>query len=178
MAKASEYAPLTERVWTCLCRLDAAYGRYAKTVDMNAASLRVLHVIYSRRRGECTQSDIAGETMLSKQTVNNIVKALVKDQLVWIGESPRDGRMKTVKLTSKGLVRARTIFPPNEVARDGAFADLGNGDEAERLAVLLERYTAAYERAIAQGPEAAAHPAKHPAPDPTISLSEMLGYTK
>lgn len=174
MAKESEYAPLTERVWTCLCRLDAAYARYAKTVGMNAASLRVLHVIYQRRRGNCTQSDIAAETMLSKQTVNNIVKSFVKNQLVWITESERDGRMKTVKLTSKGLYRARTVLPPSDAAQDNAFATMG--EDAERLATTLERYTTAYEHHVAQGPEEEMHHAKQKAPDPTVSLTEMLGY--
>lgn len=76
----------------------ALYDEYAKNNGILMNTFLVLNVLFYEKDG-ITQKEICKRTFESKQTVNLIVKSLLKDGYVTLEENTEDKRNKTVKMT-------------------------------------------------------------------------------
>ena len=79
----------------------ALYDEYAKRNGLLMKSLLVLNALYYAKDG-MTQKEITDRTFQSKQTVNLIIKNLLKEGYVTVEENPENKRIKFVKLTEEG----------------------------------------------------------------------------
>ncbi len=85
------------------------YNEFAKSVGLTYASLKVLAIIYEEEN--CTQKTITQNTYLPKQTVNAIIKSLIKQNIISpLVESDTDKRNKVIKLTKEGKKFANEII--------------------------------------------------------------------
>lgn len=67
-------------------RMDAVYDRWAKAHGMTYTELMVLYALWETKQ-PITQRDLCQEQHLPKQTVNSVLHALAKRQLVVFRES-------------------------------------------------------------------------------------------
>ena len=79
-------------------RMDAVYDRWAKAHGMTYTELMVLYALWETKQ-PITQRDLCQERHLPKQTVNSVLHALAKRQLVVFRESALDHRRKEILLT-------------------------------------------------------------------------------
>lgn len=117
----------------------ALYDEYAKKNGLLMKTLLVLNVLYYAKEG-MTQRDICQRTFQSKQTVNLIIKNLLKDGYITICEDPENGRNKLVTMTDAGKDYARKPVAHITWAEDTAMSML-TPEEQEQLISLSRRFT-------------------------------------
>lgn len=86
----------------------ALYDEYAKNNGILMNTFLVLNVLFYEKDG-ITQKEICKRTFESKQTVNLIVKSLLKDGYVTLEENTEDKRNKTVKMTDEGAALPKSL---------------------------------------------------------------------
>ncbi len=92
---------LSEQLFKFHVEISGVYNEYAKSCGLTYACLKVLAIILETK--ECTQKTITQYTYLPKQTVNAIIKSLIKQNIIEpLVESDKDKRNKVIKLTSEG----------------------------------------------------------------------------
>lgn len=117
----------------------ALYDEYAKRSGMLMKTLLVLNVLYYAKDG-MTQRDICQKTFQSKQTVNLIIKNLLKDGYLTINNDPDNGRIKNVTMTDAGRAYARKPVVHITWAEDTAMS-MFTPEEQEQLISLSRRFT-------------------------------------
>ena len=117
----------------------ALYDEYAKKNGLLMKTLLLLNALYYAK-DDMTQKEISERTFQSKQTVNLIIKNLIKEDYVTIEENPKNKRNKFVKLTEKGKNYARTPVVHITRAEDTAMSML-SAEEQEQLISLSRRFT-------------------------------------
>ena len=125
-------------------RIDQLYADYAKSRGLSYMRFWVMEVLY-RRAGDCTQKIIVDETHYPKQTVNLIIKDLLKQGYVALEELPDDRRNKRIALTESGAAWLEGLFAPIWSAEAAASARIPDA-EWSKLLSDLRRYTEAFER--------------------------------
>ena len=90
-------------------RMDAVYDRWAKAHGMTYTELMVLYALWETKQS-ITQRDLCQERHLPKQTVNSVLHALAKRQLVVFRESALDHRRKEILLTQAGKALAGDVI--------------------------------------------------------------------
>ncbi len=92
---------LSEQLFKFHVEISGVYNEYAKSCGLTYAGLKVLAIILDVK--ECTQTTITQYTYLPKQTVNAIIKSLIKQNIIApLIESDKDKRNKVIKLTPEG----------------------------------------------------------------------------
>ena len=92
---------LSEQLFKFHVEISGVYNEYAKSCGLTYACLKVLAIILETK--ECTQKTITQYTYLPKQTVNAIIKSLIKqNMLAPLIESEKDKRNKVIKFTKEG----------------------------------------------------------------------------
>ena len=87
----------SEKLFQFHVEISGIYNEYAKSCGLTYAGLKVLAIILDVP--DCTQSTITQLTYLPKQTVNAIIKSLVKQNIIApLIESDKDKRNKVVIL--------------------------------------------------------------------------------
>lgn len=117
----------------------ALYDEYAKRNGLMMKTLLVLNVLYYAKDG-MTQKEITDRTFQSKQTVNLIIKNLLKEAYVTVEENPENKRIKFVKLTEEGRNYARGPVVHITWAEDTAMS-MFTPEEQEQLISLSRRFT-------------------------------------
>lgn len=117
----------------------AIYDEYAKRNGLLMKTLLVLNALYYAKGG-MTQREICKRTFHSKQTVNLIIKNLLKDGYITIGEAAHDKRNKLITMTDSGLAYAKKPIVHITWAEDAAMS-MFTPAEQEQLINLSERFT-------------------------------------
>ena len=117
----------------------ALYDEYAKRNGLLMKSLLILNALYYAKDG-MTQKEITDRTFQSKQTVNLIIKNLLKEGYVTVEENPENKRIKFVKLTEEGRNYAKEPVVHITWAEDTAMSML-TPEEQEQLISLSRRFT-------------------------------------
>lgn len=117
----------------------ALYDEYAKRNGLLMKTLLVLNALYYTKEG-MTQKEITDRTFQSKQTVNLIIKNLLKESYVTVEENPENKRVKFVKLTEEGRNYARGPVVHITWAEDTAMS-MFTPEEQEQLISLSRKFT-------------------------------------
>lgn len=117
----------------------ALYDDYAKRNGLLMKTLLVLNALYYAKDG-MTQKEITDRTFQSKQTVNLIIKNLLKESYVTVEENPENKRIKFVKLTEEGRNYAKEPVVHITWAEDMAMS-MFTPEEQEQLISLSRRFT-------------------------------------
>ncbi|MEE4563911.1 MarR family winged helix-turn-helix transcriptional regulator [Paenibacillus polymyxa] len=128
----------------------ALYDEYAKKNGLSMKTLLVLNALYYAKNG-MTQKEVCEKTFNSKQTVNLIIKNMLKEQHITIEEDPADKRNKFVKMTDKGRAYAKDIVVHITCAEDTAMS-LFTPEEQEQFVELSRRFTKNLTDLINNGP--------------------------
>ena len=86
-------------------RMDAVYDQWAKAHSLTYSELLILYTLWESDRA-VTQRDLCQEWHLPKQTVNSLLHALAKREIVVFKESSQDHRRKEILLTQAGKALA------------------------------------------------------------------------
>ncbi len=117
----------------------ALYDEYAKRNGLLMNTLLVLNVLYYAKEG-MTQKEICQRTFNSKQTVNLIIKNLLKDGYVELKEDTNDKRNKLVVMTNEGKMYAKIPVTHITWAEDKAMS-MFSEEEQELLIRLSRKFT-------------------------------------
>lgn len=127
----------------------ALYDEYCKRNGILMKSFLVLNALYYSKDG-MTQKDICERTFNSKQTVNLIVKGLVKDKDAALFDIPDNKKNKLVVMTDKGRAKFRQVVTHITWAEDKAMSLLSE-EEQHILIRLSEKYTENLTRLVNDG---------------------------
>ncbi|RPK31429.1 MarR family winged helix-turn-helix transcriptional regulator [Paenibacillus xylanexedens] len=128
----------------------ALYDEYAKKNGLSMKTLLVLNALYYAKNG-MTQKEVCEKTFNSKQTVNLIIKNMLKEQHITIEEDPGNKRNKFVKMTDEGRAYAKDIVVHITLAEDTAMS-LFTPEEQEQFVELSRRFTKNLTDLINNGP--------------------------
>lgn len=117
----------------------ALYDEYAKRHGMLMKTLLVVNVLFYAQDG-MTQTEICKRTFQSKQTVNLIIKNLLKDRYVTVTEAPKDKRNKMVRMTEAGRTYCEKVVRHITWAEDTAMS-MFTADEQKQLIDLSRTFT-------------------------------------
>ncbi len=121
-------------------KVDWVYGVYAKSIGLNDTGLSLLYLLYYNPT--CTQTFLAEQMMLPKQTVHSIVKLYEKQGFLELVDLPEDKRQRGLQLTPEGREFASTHIPRLDQAERNSMAQF-TPEERELLTSLMERYVKA-----------------------------------
>lgn len=123
---------LSEQLFKCHVEISGFYNEYAKSCGLTYGSLKVLAIILEVEN--CTQKTIVQYTYLPKQTVNAIIKSLIKQNIVApLVESDKDKRNKVIKLTKEGMKFAQKII---NKAKEMEYKALDSIGEEKRIDLI------------------------------------------
>ncbi|MCH3977850.1 MAG: MarR family winged helix-turn-helix transcriptional regulator [Candidatus Methanomethylophilus sp.] len=128
----------TDRLMDSTAAADRLYQDYAKSVGMSYTSLLVLDILYDA--GPISQKEISEAMMCSKQSVNQIVRALWEKGYAELSEDLSDRRNKQVRLTESGTAYAEKLLLPLYEASENAFDVLG-AEKSEEMIRSVIAYT-------------------------------------
>ena len=117
----------------------ALYDEYAKRHGLLMKTLLVLNVLYYAP-SSMTQKEICQKTFNSKQTVNLIIKNLLKDGYITLEEDPQNKKNKFVKMTESGKAYAKQPVVHITRAEDTAMS-MFTPEEQEQLISLSRKFT-------------------------------------
>lgn len=117
----------------------ALYDEYAKRHGMLMKTLLVVNVLFYAQDG-MTQTEICKRTFQSKQTVNLIIKNLLKDRYVTVTEAPKDKRNKMVRMTEAGRTYCEKVVRHITWAEDTAMS-MFTAEEQKQLIDLSRTFT-------------------------------------
>lgn len=122
----------SEKLWQMHIDVSGFYYDYARSVGLTLAAMKVLTILYKEK--SCTQKYIIHLTYLPKQTVNVIIKGLIKQGYIEeLKEEIADKRNKIIALTKSGREYADKIISK---ARDAEYRALEKIGEKMRTALL------------------------------------------
>lgn len=128
-----------------LSRIDGFYQKYEQFAEMNILRCRILYALDIV--GLQTQKQICDMLELPKQTVNNIISALVKQGYIHIIPDEADHRARILRLTESGKKYAETELQPlNEL--DVSIARRMGEEKYKLLVSLNEEYAEIIEQEI------------------------------
>ena len=133
----------TEAFCSAWQSLSMIYEDYARKAGVSYNSLYILNAIYQAEN--CTQKEICEQTLLPKQTVNNVVTGFYKSGYVELVELPENRRIKTIHLTEKGREYADTLIPHISQANRQAMESLTE-EQQDQLLDLIEIYVSSFRR--------------------------------
>ncbi|HIV67557.1 MAG TPA: winged helix DNA-binding protein [Candidatus Butyricicoccus stercorigallinarum] len=129
----------------------ALYDEYAKRHGMLMKTLLVTNALFYAQDG-MTQTEICRRTFQSKQTVNLIVKNLLRDGYVTVTEIPEDRRNKRVRMTDAGRTYCGKVVRHITWAEDTAMSLL-TPEEQKTLIDLSRTFTKNLTRLVNQETE-------------------------
>lgn len=121
----------------------ALYDEYAKRHGMLMKTLLVVNVLYYDdfyEKGGVTQTEICQRTFQSKQTVNLIIRNLLKESYVTVEERKENKREKLVRITELGKAYCEKVVRHITWAEDTAMS-MFTADEQKQLIDLSRTFT-------------------------------------
>ena len=115
---------LSEQLFKFHVEISGVYNEYAKSCGLTYAGLKVLAIILETEN--CTQKTITQYTYLPKQTVNAIIKSLIKQNIIApLIESDKDKRNKVINFTKEGKKFADNVVEKAKEIEYRALDSLG-----------------------------------------------------
>lgn len=105
----NEYQTLMLEYYELWGRMDDVYERWAKVRGISYTELLFLYTLWEAAQ-PITQRDLCRIWHLPKQTVNSILHALKKREIVVFKESSQDHRRKEILLTTPGKALAQNVI--------------------------------------------------------------------
>ncbi len=122
----------SEQLFKFHVEISGVYNEYAKSCGLTYASLKALAIILEVP--QCSQKTITQYTYLPKQTVNAIIKSLIKQNILApLVESEKDKRNKLIKLTKEGKKIAKDVI---ERAKEIEYRALDSIGEEKRNTLI------------------------------------------
>ena len=126
-------------------KMDRAYERYARSCGMNYSSLALLQLIWERQ--PCTQKELCALTMLPKQTINNLIRALQEKGYLTLAPNASNRQERILTLTESGLRYAESILLPLLALEESAICAMG-AEAVRQMVDMALRYGAILEKAM------------------------------
>ena len=120
-----------ESICTCMCRINELYSEWAKRHGMSSHVMITIYALDQNRTS--TQTQIAQEWMIPKQTVNTVIKDLERRGYVRF-EAGRDLKEKRVCFTESGKAFAEETLRDLYEKEERAMTAMGQ----ELAQVLVE----------------------------------------
>ena len=117
----------------------ALYNEYSKENGLLMKTFLVLNVLYYAKNG-MTQREICKRIFNSKQTVNLIIKNLLKDGYITVESDAKDKRNTLIRMTESGIAYAKKPVTHITWAEDTAMS-MFTPEEQEQLISLSRRFT-------------------------------------
>lgn len=123
------------------------FERWIKQAGLNYNTYAVLYSLATAESGACTQSAIAHEWLIAKQTVFNICKDFHEKGWIAFSNSPHDKRERLMHLTEAGRAQAAPMMQLWQDLDQRIFEAFGQEKTAEMFA-LLNAFARVFETAI------------------------------
>ncbi|MFV0559019.1 MAG: MarR family winged helix-turn-helix transcriptional regulator [Enterococcus sp.] len=91
-------------------RINSLYSKWAQEHATNQNTISIMHMLVTE--GQITQKKFIEAHNVPKQSVNNIILSLKKDQLIEMKSSEVDKREKVIVLTEKGKSYSEQLLSP------------------------------------------------------------------
>lgn len=130
-----------------MSKINGMSFRWAQEHKLNVYTVKVL---YSLAENEpMTQKQVCIVSGMPKQTVNNVVKTLAKDELVVLLAQESDKRQKVISLTEKGKRYLQDTLTPIMTFEARIMQRMGS-ENYEQLLQSLRCYSEAMEQEMEQ----------------------------
>lgn len=123
------------KFWEVWGQSDALYDTWANHYGLSSSELFILYAL--DEQNELSQKQIAINTGLAKQTVNNVIKALIQKNYITLMSSSKDKREKYVVLTDEGKAYSKPILEPLYKLEENVFKVMG----IERAQQMIDAIT-------------------------------------
>lgn len=130
--------------------IEMVYDDYARSNGISYTTLYVLHAISQFE--DCTQKKICENTLLPKQTVNNIIKNLFDKGYINLSVSPTNHRVKIISFTKEGQEYAYPMISHIEKAECEAMESLSPSEQKEFMN-SIKMYDLAFRKAMLKNNE-------------------------
>lgn len=113
-------------------KINGLYARFDNAIGINSSLFKVLHALYvSELR---TQKDIMQSYEMPKQTINNVIASLQKQDFIDISSSENDGRERILTLTERGAEYAKAFIAEYTAFEKRVYQKLGT----RKLSALIQ----------------------------------------
>lgn len=136
------------RVNSAWSKSNALYAKAASVIGVGYTEMMVLYALVTE--GEITQKQISENFGMQKQTVNGMVKELIKKGYLRLDASLKDKREKIIIFTDEGRDYADKIVGPVLKAEDKIY-DLIGEDKIKALYETLDLFNLLFERELDRG---------------------------
>lgn len=126
-------------------RVDLIYGAYGRHCGLSFSTYLIFD--YICENDGASQREICTYMLLPRQTVNNVVNALISRRLIRLEDSERDKRVKRIHLTEEGERYRRRVVAPVREAELLAMAALAP-DERRAMIAYVDKFMNALEQRI------------------------------
>lgn len=138
------YKDLIDYIAKYNMKIELLYSDLAKKLGISYYTLIVLYIL--KDNGPCTQKEIADKWLIPKQTVNTVIRDLIKKDFIKL-EQGRNLKEKLVFFTSKGESYAKDIVDIAKKVETKAFSSL-TYDECKHIANGIQKFTKAFEEEL------------------------------
>ena len=126
-----------------MSKINSMSFRWAQEHNLNAYTVRVLYSLDGNE--SMTQRQICEVSGMPKQTVNNVIRTLQKEEMIKLVVLKSDKREKAVTLTEKGMRHLQDTLNPITEFESGIIQRMGK----ENYSYLLQ-YLTCYSKAMEQ----------------------------
>lgn len=95
-------------------------------------------IILHQNGASMSPSDLAQKASVTKATISNMIKRMLRDGLIEVSSNNEDGRAKKVRLSQKGISVLEGLMP-DHCARIGKLMNKLSADEQRQLLYLLQK---------------------------------------
>ena len=127
---------------------ESIYADYAAASGVSSTVLCVLYSIYTLNQ-PCTQTQLAEDWGIPRQTINSCLKALESDGRITLEFGEGNRKSKQIRLTASGEMLAQRVIVPLIHAENAALQSLT--EEEQRLYVQISRKHNALLRELLSG---------------------------
>lgn len=125
--------------------IDLIYGAYGRRCGLSFSAYLIFD--YICENDGTSQREICAYTLLPRQTVNNVINALVSQGLIRLEGRKHDKRVKRIHLTDEGERYRHEVATPVRKAELQAMAAL-EPDERRAMIAYVDKFMNALERRI------------------------------
>lgn len=126
-------------------RVDLIYGAYGRRCGLSFSVYLIFD--YICENDGTSQREICAYTLLPRQTVNNVINALISQGLLRLEASRHDKRVKRIHLTDAGERYRQQVVTPVREAELQAMAAL-EPDERRAMIIYVDKFMNALEQRI------------------------------
>lgn len=141
---------LLDNVNRAVIKIRGVYSSWSKKHSIGYNEMLVLYTL--RDNGFCSQKMICDSYLLPKQTVNNVIKEMVKDGRLIASPENNSGREKAYVLSEKGGEYAKPLLASLNRLEEKAVKTM-NHERIQLMTKLLFEYNGVLNAALAEDGE-------------------------